>query len=246
MIIRTFLSLFLVALSLSGCGADATPEPASASSDSTSRNAAELFRRGEQAAEQGDTVRAEQYLSMALDRGFDEKKVLPIMLRVCLSSSRLRAALNHAEPYLRENPNDRSLRYLVATIHLGLGQLDDARIDLNHLLRLESSNANAYYLLGVLESGAHVQEAPKYFRKYLELAPQGEHAIEVRSRLTDLAVRVDLNQNLAAPSEATLVPRVEPVSESFDTSKSSQLDDVAWFGSRPKSRDSGPAKEVAP
>jgi len=246
MVIRTFLGLFLAALSLSGCGAGATPEPAFVSGDSRNRNAAELFRRGERAAEQGDTVRAEQYLSMALDRGFDEKKVLPIMLRVCLSSSRLRAALNHAEPYLRENPNDRSLRYLVATIHLGLGQLDDARIDLNHLLRLEPSNANAYYLLGVLESGAHVQEAPKYFRKYLELAPQGEHAIEVRSRLTDLAVRVDLNQNLAAPSEATLVPIVEPGGESIGATQSSQVDDVAWFGRSPKSTDSGPSSEATP
>jgi len=246
MAIRTFLGLFLAALSLSGCGAGTTAEPASPSSDSTSRNAAELFQRGEQAAEQGDTVRAEQYLSMALDRGFDEKKVLPIMLRVCLSSSRLRAALNHAEPYLRENPNDRRLRYLVATIHLGLGQLDDARIDLNHLLRLEPNNTNAYYLLGVLESGAHVQEAPKYFRKYLELAPQGEHAIEVSSRLTDLAVRVDLNGNFAAPGKAILVPTVETVGESLGATKSSQSDDVAWFGRSPKSTDSGRSSEVAP
>jgi tetratricopeptide (TPR) repeat protein len=246
MVIR-FFGLFWAALSLSGCGAGATARPAAVSSDSASRNAAELFSHGEEAAKQGDTVRAEQYLSMALDRGFDEKRVLPIMLRVCLSSSRLRAALNHAEPYLRENPNDRRLRYLVATIHLGLGQLDDARIDLNHLLRLDPNDANAHYLLGVLESGAQVKQAPKYFRKYLKLAPQGEHAVEVRSRLTDLAVRVDLSQNLVPlPTEATLAPRAAPGGEPADLAKSPQSDDVAWFGSSARSTDSGPSKEGEP
>lgn len=241
MVIRSIFGLFLPALSLLGCGAGASPQTA-VSRDSARRNAVELFQRGEQAAKQGDTVRAEQYLSMALDRGFDKKRVLPIMLRVCLSGSRLRAALNHAEPYLLENPHDRRLRYLVATIHLGLGQLDDARTDLNQLLRADPNNANAHYLLGVLESGARVQQAPKYFRKYLELAPQGERSVEVRSRLSDLGVRLDLSQNAMASGAVTPVTSVEPVGEAGDLAKSSRSDGVAWFGDSPDSTDSGPSK----
>jgi len=198
--IRSVFCLFLTTLSLWGCSARSTPTAATAAGESASRDATELFRRGEQDAQQGDTVRAEQYLSMALERGFDEAKVLPIMLRVCLSSSRLRAALNHAEPYLRQHPNDEKLRYLVATIHLGLGQFDEARINLNHLLRLDPNDAKAHYLLGVLESGAQPELAPEHFRKYLELSPTGEHAVEVKSRLTDLAVRIDLNNKDSAPT----------------------------------------------
>jgi tetratricopeptide (TPR) repeat protein len=229
MAIRSFLGLFLAALILPACGASAVPAPTDASVEASNRNAAELYHRGEQAAEQGDTVRAEQYLSMALDRGFDEKKVLPIMLRVCLSSSRLRAALNHAEPYLREHPNDKGLRYLVATIYLSLGQLDDARIELNHLLRLDAKNADAYYLLGVLESGSNAQQAPAPFRKYLELAPQGERAVEVRSRLTDLSVRVALSQSVAMQGDPIVVPRAEPMSESSAAPKPASSNDAAWF-----------------
>jgi len=63
MTIRSFLGLFLTTLSLWGCGASSTPTAATAAGESANRDATERFRRGEQAAEQGDTVRAEQYLS---------------------------------------------------------------------------------------------------------------------------------------------------------------------------------------
>ena len=43
------------------------------------------------------------------------------LVRVCIASSRLRAALGHAEPFLRRHPDAWQLRYLVAAIHLALG-----------------------------------------------------------------------------------------------------------------------------
>jgi len=217
-------SLMAIALSislLSGCGSAALG-PAEDAGKAETSSGAELFRRGEQAAQQGDTVRAEQYLSMALERGYSEKKVLPIMLRVCLSSSRLRAALNHAEPYLREHPSDQGLRYLVATIHLGLGQLDEARFELNHILRVDPNYPKAHYLLGVLESGGNSEQASAHFRKYLEVAPSGEHAMEVKSRLTDLAVRADLGR----PSELVRVEHAAPTTQTGDVSN---VADDHWF-----------------
>lgn len=228
MTLRSFLGLCLAALSLGACGATSTAPAAHATGESVNRDAHDLFHRGELAAAQGDTVRAEQYLGMALDRGFDEAKVLPIMLRVCLSSSRLRAALNHAEPYLRQHPNDQRLRYLVATIHLGLGQLDEARIHLNHLLRLDPNNTQAHYLLGVLESGARPDQAPEHFRKYLSLSPTGEHAVEIKSRLTDLAVRVDLNDNASLRAQA---PQQRPssVGESTTAVPMVRPPEAGWF-----------------
>jgi len=222
--------MVLFSLWLSGC-ATSTPAPQAGPTDTS--DAASLFRWGHEAAKQGDTVRAEQYLSMALDRGFDEKKVLPIMLRVCLSSHRLRAALNHAERYLREHPDDQSLRYLVATIHLSLGQVDQAHVDLNHLLHINPANANAHYLLGVLESsGVSSTRANAHFREYLKLAPQGEHVAEVKSRITDLAVRSDLetpvaDDDAAASSEHPVMHAV-PLRDSVQASQP----ESPWFDDR--------------
>ena len=216
--------LVLISLWLTGCEAS-TPALRSASSDTS--DATELFRYGEEAAKRGDTVRAEQYLSMALDRGFDEKKLLPVMLRVCLSSNRLRAALNYAEPYLREHPNDQNLRYLVATIYLSLGQIEQARLGLNHLLRVNPKNGNAHYLLGVLESDGI--SSARHFRQYLKFEPVGEHAAEVESRLTDLAVRIDMDAPIAvhektAPSEPSAVQAQAAISASPSPT------DSPWFG----------------
>jgi len=191
-----------------------------------------LFHRGQQAADQGDTVRAEQYLSMALDRGFDRAKVLPILLRVCLSSSRLRAALNHAEPYLREHPNDQHLRYLVATIHLGLGQIEEARIELFYLLRINPNNVQAHYLLGILESGLDKRKGNEHFLRYLALAPNGDHATEVRSRLTDLAVRENLESADKSPGELAAANTAE-VSTSTEIATQAK-DNSAWFGTIPQ------------
>jgi tetratricopeptide (TPR) repeat protein len=191
---HSFVAISLSIALISGCGASALPSAENSNDKAETVDGAELFRQGEEAANRGDTVRAEQYLSMAIERGYSEKKVLPIMLRVCLSSSRLRAALNHAEPYLRAHPNDQDLRYLVATIHLGLGQLDEVRFELNHILRIDPNHPKAHYLLGVLESAINSEQATAHFRRYLEVAPTGEHAIEVKSRLTDLAVRKDLSR----------------------------------------------------
>ena len=164
---HTVIVLVLFALAPPACAANATPPPNN--TVSTEQDAAELFRRGKRAAEQGDTVRAEQYLSLARDRGFDERKILPTLLRVCLSSSRLRAALNHAEPFLREHPDDQNLRYLVATIQMGLGQLDEARALLNYVLHINPNNARAHYLLGVLESGTNAAKATKYLRNVVQV-----------------------------------------------------------------------------
>ncbi|HVW25511.1 MAG TPA: tetratricopeptide repeat protein [Polyangiaceae bacterium] len=146
-------------------------------------------------------MRAEQYLSAAIDRGYDRGKALPLLLRVCLSSSRLRAALTHAEPYLRDHPEDDALRYIVAIVHMGLGKMDEARLDLTELLHHDGNNAEAHLLLGILDSRTDAAAARDHFRSYLDLAPHGEHAGEARSRLVELAVR-DAEQDRLAKSGA--------------------------------------------
>ena len=206
----------LLILACFGCGAG-RPNPVAGSAisgDPLQRQTAEaLYRRGRESADRGDTVRAEQYLQSALDKGYDPRRALPLLLNVCLSSGRLRSALNYAEPELRTRPDDAELRYLVASIHLGLGQRDEARDELEQLLRLDSKHGAALYLLGVVEADEYGEDAPAkaYFESYLEAAPRGKHAAEVRNRLRTLDARRAVASGLVVPEpDDRRQPRYEP------------------------------------
>lgn len=180
--------LFVALLACSAC-ALAPPRPAAP--DEATERADWSFAQGERAAARGDTVRAEQYFSLALERGYDARKVLPVLLSVCLKSSRLRAALDHAEPYLQNHPDDHELRYLVASIYAGLGATEKAQAELERLLRNDPAHADGHFLLAVLELEDDPDRAREHFRSYLDLAPTGDHAADVRERLRELALRND-------------------------------------------------------
>jgi tetratricopeptide (TPR) repeat protein len=166
-------------------------------------DAAELAERGRIAASRGDSVRAEQYLALAIERGADQRELLPLLLSVCVSSSRMRAALDHAAPYLEQHPEDDSLRYLIATIHVALGQTEEARASLELLLHRDPQSPEAHYLLGVLDAQDAPETAREHFRAYLDVAPRGRHAAEVRSRLSELLVREQrlARREVAAPPQ---------------------------------------------
>jgi tetratricopeptide (TPR) repeat protein len=206
-----------------GCGATRPPSAAPGlpgDADPLQRQTAEvLFQRGQESAERGDTVRAEQYLQLALDKGYDRRRALPVLLSVCLSSGRLRAALNYAEPELRLRPDDAELRYLVASIHLGLGQRDEARDELEQLLRSHPSQIAALYLLGVIEADEFGEDtsARRYFLRYLSEAPTGTHAPEVRNRLSGIdARRAVASSTTAQGSDDNRMPRYVPYVPSAD------------------------------
>ena len=200
--VRVRLSVSAVAILLAGCGAAGEPKVAAPSASADTRDAAAFFADGREAADRGDAIRAEQYLSLALAQGYEPSAVVPLLLQVCIAGSHLRAALNHAEPYLRQNPDDQKLRYLVATIHLGLGQQEEARTDLEQLLRTNPDYADAHFLLGILESDSDENEARSHFLRCLELASKGEHAPEVRSRLSEMAVHDDRAARVARQTDS--------------------------------------------
>ena len=183
------LACIAALLGVAGCARGPGADNASEAARRDERSAEWFWREGRLAAQRGDTVRAEQYLTLALERGYEPREVLPMLLAVCLSSSRLRAALNHAEPYLRNHPDDHALRYLVANIELGLGQAESARSELERIAHEDPKHADAHYLLGALEMDRNVAEAKRYFLRYLALAPNGDRAAEVRGRLAELAFR---------------------------------------------------------
>ncbi|MDH5491710.1 MAG: tetratricopeptide repeat protein [Myxococcales bacterium] len=134
-------------------------------------------------AGRGDMVRAEQYLSAAMERGYPEDRVVPQLIRVCVASSRISAALSYAEPYLAAHPTQWRLRYLVATLHLGLRRIPEAVADLEAVIGQRPEDPTAHYTLGIILRD-HIGDghgAREHFSRYLELAPEGAHAEEARS-----------------------------------------------------------------
>jgi hypothetical protein len=183
---QLYRAALLLALGLPGCAARA-PEVATPLGREQAPSADWLMREGRAAALRGDTVRAEQYIVLAVDRGYDERHALPLLLGVCIKGSRLRAALNHAEPYLRDHPTDTALRYLVGTIHVGLSDEAGARRELEVLLRDDPEHAEALFLLGVLELDHDPETSSARLLDYLRVEPTGRHAADVRVRLRELA-----------------------------------------------------------
>jgi len=183
---RQIQSVLLAAL-LGACGSNPKPVPVVPGQGETPGT--ELVSRGREAAGRGDAVRAEQYLSLAIEEGAERRSVLPELLRACLKSSHLRAALNYAEPYLLEHPEDDALRYLVATIHLGLGQVPPARRELGLLLQRNENSPDAHYLLGVIDAALDIEAARQHFIVAAKYTSDDEQRTEVQSRLAELRLR---------------------------------------------------------
>lgn len=174
------LSWVLVA----ACAArDASPTPhPSASSNATPQS---LYQRGVRWAQRGDMVRAEQYMALAVRAGYPRERALVAIVEACLASSRLRAALTHAEPHLRKHPDAWQVRLLVAAVHAALGRHERAAADLRGVTAVRPDAVDAHHQLAVLldeqlgdEAGARAS-----FTAYLVHAPEGDHAAEARAWL---------------------------------------------------------------
>lgn len=175
-------SALLVAF-VCACSSGPTRPPAGDPLDLVS--AADLFRLGVATEEAGDSIRAEQYYSAAIERGHPETEAIPAILRVCVRASRYGDALDHAEPYLVRHPEEWSLRALVASIYMALDQPAEAERHLELVIAMAPEQPSGHYLMGVLarDSLHDRARARGYFARYLELAPDGEHAGEARLEL---------------------------------------------------------------
>ena len=206
-------TLFAVAL-VAGCGATTTPEPEQAerSDPLDSVSAEELFRRGRLLTDAGDHIRAEQYISAAIQRGYPEERALPALMQACLAASRLVAALQYAEPYLARHPDHWALRVLVASIHMGLDHAGRARDELLQVLRdAPEEPPQAHYFLGVLyrDSLDDPARAAEHFARYLALEPEGEHRAEAAAGVAGES-GPRLPQRVPMPAEGHEAPQTAP------------------------------------
>ncbi len=146
--------------------------------------APELFELGLEYRRRGDFVRAEQYVSAALKRGYPEARALPVLIGACVASSRHRTALAWALPYLERRPGDWRLRYVVATLFLAVGDERRARSELEQVVATQPDAAAPIFALAELSAAGHDDEsARRYYVAYLDLVPDGPRAASVRAWL---------------------------------------------------------------
>ena len=123
------MTLPIIALALAtalwGCAGATQPTTTTVKMPNGS-DAEGIFARAQALLRQGDTLRAEQYLLLAVRSGLPEERAILPLVQACVASSRLRAALNHLQPFLRKHPEHVQLRYLAATLELALGHHAEA------------------------------------------------------------------------------------------------------------------------
>jgi len=176
-----------LALSLLCACAQHAPAPQHPADHADPRPGAAAFAHARARLLAGDTLRAEQYALLAMREGFPEQEVIVPLVQACLASSRLRAALVYAEPFLRRHPEHVRLRYLVAAVDLALGHAVAAERELQRVSARRPALPEAYYLGGVIARDAFgdLSEARSRFERYLALAPNGAHAPELAAWLSE-------------------------------------------------------------
>lgn len=144
-----------------------------------------LLERGRAFAAIGDYTRAEQYLMSAMEAGSDPKVVLPLLLKICVADQRIWVAIAYAEPYLRRDPDDFRLRFVVASLYSSIGDPKIAREHLERVVAMKPDHADAHYALAVLHRDDEHDPvlADLHFREYLRVEPRGPHAAEARGAL---------------------------------------------------------------
>jgi tetratricopeptide (TPR) repeat protein len=176
-----------LALALAGCGRPALSVPGADATHAThaGQSVEELEERGQAFAAIGDPTRAEQYLSAALDKGADVRRVLPVLVRVCIESGRYRAASEHLRAYLLNDPDNPKLHVLYGLLEASVGDRSVALREYAAALRTQPDDPAVHYALAILlrDGVGDAGGADAQFREYLRLVPQGEHAAEARASL---------------------------------------------------------------
>lgn len=177
------LALFAV-----GCGATVNETPkTSGPRYSPLKDPGVMTEHADAFAEGGDFIRAQQYYSAALAAGGKSSVIMPKLLKACIASGDLRLATEYAEQELARNPEDAHLRFVTGALEAQIGNRPAARKHLSLAATQMKENAKVQFVVATFfrDDMQDRGEADPYFREYLRLDPNGEHAAEARSSLME-------------------------------------------------------------
>jgi len=135
----------------------------------------------------GDSPRSAQYLELAIACGAPESEIFPKLLVVLVRDKQYRSAVLATENHLRLHPGDVRARVVLASLYASVGDGAFARKEYETILRQEPDNAAAHYSLALILRGEQNDPlgADRHFREYLRVAPEGQHAEQVRGLLLE-------------------------------------------------------------
>ena len=98
-----------------------------------------------------------------------------------------KAVVTACRPALAAAPQDADVMVILARAEIDRGRLVEARSLARKALAADPGRAEAYVFLGTAEQeGGRLDEARAAYKKYLELAPDGRFAREIRAILNNL------------------------------------------------------------
>jgi tetratricopeptide (TPR) repeat protein len=186
---QRIFSAFVVATALFavGCGAAAVNESPKHAGPQYSplKDPQVMTEHADAFAENGDFTRAQQYYSAAIAAGGKASVIMPRLLKACIASGDLRLATEYAEQELSKNPDDAHLRFVTGALQAQIGNRPAARRHLSLAASQMKQNAKVQFVVATFfrDDLQDRGEADPYFREYLRLAPNGEHAAEARGSL---------------------------------------------------------------
>jgi tetratricopeptide (TPR) repeat protein len=182
---RAFIYLTLALSITSGCAEIATAPTARTVASAPRLSVDQLLELATVLQQRGDTQRAEQYYLAALDRGADERRVLPHLLSTYIRDRQYRLAAQRAEDHLRKHPNDLTVRVLLAALYQAIADYNRAVAEYTAVVRADDARADAHFALATIlsEHGHDRAAADEHFRRYLALAPNGVYAERAQASL---------------------------------------------------------------
>jgi tetratricopeptide (TPR) repeat protein len=153
--------------------------------DSLPLSNAQLLEVARELERRGDSLRAEQYYVLALERGAPADEVLPRLLAAYVRDRQYRLAAQRAEDYLAKHPRSVRVRLILAALCEATGDYAEAVTHYQRVVHSEPSGPDAHFALAsvLVEQGHDRATADQHFRRYLELAPRGAYAERAQAAL---------------------------------------------------------------
>ncbi len=153
------------------------------------REAADAIRamqRGSRAMVQNDLPEAESEFRQALRAAPDDYTALLLMAKTRIAREHYADAIAHAAAARDVYPAEAQAWHVGGLANLRAGHYDAALSDFRHYETLLPGNPNTTFFKGyTLEQKQRRSDATAHYRRYLQMAPNGEHADYVRRRLSE-------------------------------------------------------------